>query len=286
MPIRSTYNMLIIPPRGMDDFVVYVDEFGQDGGMGKFGVVLLFMPRRSTELLADLSARVIADVKTRNPEATKVKARDWSEAHRLELCDLIREQHWCVGADMREMSHPGWRQPDATRERLFERLEEDGHVVGLVRNDVQHLRDLFAKHHAYVDQFYDRFKGILQDVANDGIVVRTCEIIADNKIDPRLCKALAFNAFTWLSRRYDHYTDAMRAEVLDEFLRVRTASDQEEPNLLAVDSIAHWWGMTQIDEKHVPGGKAKYRAYLDRIRVGWKPPPILLKTPTPKADRQ
>lgn len=278
MRIDSDYGLLRIPVKERHHIVVYMDEFGQDGRKsGKFGVAMLFLPEPGVKLLGNLTKRVVLDVQSRMPSVKKVKAEHWAEAHRLELCDLIRENAWPVGFDWRDLSHPGWKAPDSNREKLFKVLEEVGDIVGFTPEDVEALRKLFSLHHVYIDQLYDRLKQVISMLANDGIGVQTCRIIAHEKVDRALCKAVEFHAFIWLSRRYPHFMEAAREGQLSRFISYQPANELEEPNLIAADAIAHWWGRTLTDPKWVPEGHAMYQAYLNRMdRLKYVPAPILL----------
>jgi len=204
--------------------------------------------------------------------AKEIKAEDWSEQHREGFCDLIREHRWFVGSARRDPGHPDWKKPDPQRELLFEALERDGHVVGLTRDDALGIRTLFESHYPYFDQFYDLLKRSVNMFANEQILIRTVQVIADERIPPDLGRAMEFGAWVALCRRFPHFEEPVRQGAETRLVSFRSATDQEVPNLIAADAIAHWYGMTQIPEQHVPGGHARYQAYLDRMSMFWKPP--------------
>jgi hypothetical protein len=262
--IRTAISSLVIGVRRVHDLVVYIDEFGQDGKPGKFALGMLFMPRPGAAVLAELMQRVVGDVLERFPRKKRVKAPDWSETHRIELCDMIRDQQWMIGADCRDLSHPGWKAPNPQREQLFDLMIRDGHYVGLQPTTVNQIHLLYDNHHAYIDEFYMRLKDVTNALADDGILIRSIEFVADDKIGAEMSKAMEFYAWVWLSRRYPHFEQPARYRVNFRLIEFRTSNEQREPNLLAADAMAHWWGMTQIDERYVPGGRAKFQAYLDR----------------------
>lgn len=272
MQIRSDTGLIQYHAKEVHHMVALMDEFGQDGRPGVFALGLLILPRPGLALLADLLDRVVADVTARNPNAKSVKARDWSEAHSQELCDLIRENRWMVGNASRNPGHPSWKAANPSREALFKVMERDGHHVNLKELDVTAMRELFTTHHPYFDQFYDRLRKCINVFADQQIGVGSLEVIADERIPDNLSKAMQFSAWMALSRRFPQY----EASVLNGRgygpIRFRSSTEDGDRVLLAADALAHWWGMTLIPEEHT-GGKAKqYREYLKRMDMDWKPP--------------
>lgn len=265
MAIRTSSNLLEIPVREAVDFVCYIDEFGQDGRGGKFALAMILVPRSHMPTLNSFVRSVVEKVHQHQPDKLKVKEADWDEKQRVALCDLVRRHVWPHGGDCRDMSHPDWRKPDPEREKLFEALTAAGSLVGVDESVVGRVRRLYAKHHAYIEMYYDTLKRILNGLADGQTLVRSIEFVAHQRIPAELRDAVEFYAWVWLSRRYPHFRPLSQYAPDSRPIRFRPADEIEEPNLIVADALAHWWGMTQIDEKHVPGGREKYHAYLHRM---------------------